>query len=52
MGAPTFRSRLPIRRSDAAAMAAPPPVQNPFSAAMVGTRQDSMVVSTASIIAS
>ena len=52
IGTPTFTERLPMRREQDAAMAAPPPVTKPFSAAIVGTSQYSISCRTASIICS
>ena len=47
-GKPYFMVREPMRRSQHAAMLAPPPVQAPWIAATVGTRQRSIAVITRS----
>ena len=52
MGKPNFRSRVEMRRSQAAAMTAAPPVQTPVMAAMVGTGQASSFWNITSIRAS
>ena len=44
MGKPNFMSRVAMRMSQQAAMPAPPPVQAPAMAAIVGTGQASMAV--------
>ncbi len=49
IGKPKRASRVAMRRSQAAAIAAPPPVQAPAIAAMVGTRIRSRVPSTRSM---
>jgi hypothetical protein len=49
MGKPNFRLLAAILISHAAAIPAPPPVQAPEIAAIVGTVQVSIAVSTASI---
>jgi len=43
IGKPNCALALAIRKSQTAAIAAPPPVQKPATAAMVGTGQRSMV---------
>ena len=52
IGKPNRALAAAIRRSQAAAMAAPPPVQAPAIAAMVGTGQRSIVPTTRSMRAS
>jgi hypothetical protein len=52
IGKPKRASRVAMRRSQQAAMAAPPPVQAPAIAAMVGTGQRSSASSTRSMRAS
>ena len=49
IGKPNFISPLAMRRSHTAAIPAPPPVQAPQIAAMVGTGQLSIAFSTPSI---
>jgi len=49
IGTPNLSRRVARRRSQAAAMVAPPPVQAPSMAAMVGTGQRSMAWKTASM---
>ena len=52
MGKPNLAEGAPSRRSQAAAMPAPPPVHAPWMAAMVGTGTSSSASKTPSIIAS
>ena len=52
MGKPNLRLRVAIRRSQAAAITAAPPVQMPGMAAMVGTGQRSSLANIASMRAS
>ena len=52
MGKPNLAVDAASRKSQQAAMAAPPPVQAPAMAAMVGTRHFSTAVSTRSILIS
>ena len=49
IGKPNFSDGVQMRRSQAAAMPAPPPVQAPAMAAIVGTRTLSSAPSTRSI---